>query len=390
MDNVTHTLIGIAAAELLVTSRKKARVPLWTASALANNLPDLDVILTWGKHSDRLDYLLHHRGHTHTFLLAPLQGLILLGILWLFWRRRSNVPWKEITFLALLGPFLHVFADSWNTYGVHPFWPWYNRWVYGDLVFIVEPWLWAIFLPLLWKRCESIVGKAISLSLLAAIVGLSWYHPFVQFGPALAVTFFAAGWLALQKKIQSDRTRILSAVALVASMLGIFGLAQSQVRSRFAADSNTEVVVLMHPANPLCATVYAAGFAGDSYKATLWSASSLPGLVPAESCGSFSEAETTANLQKIPGIAATAAVAPLGEFVSTRAEFDRRAATCRGRAFLRFARIPFWFTHEGEDYFGDLRFDRDRAISFAEIPLGAERGCPRFDAPWVGRFLPGS
>jgi hypothetical protein len=40
MDNATHSLIGIAAAEALLTTRRP--------SAVANNLPDLEVIYARG------------------------------------------------------------------------------------------------------------------------------------------------------------------------------------------------------------------------------------------------------------------------------------------------------------------------------------------------------
>jgi inner membrane protein len=389
MDNVTHTLIGIAAAELLPASQaKKARVPLWVASALANNLPDLDVILTWGKHSDRLDYLLHHRGHTHTYLLAPLQGALLLGLLWLFWRKREDTPWKDVAFLCLFGPILHVTADSWNTYGVHPFWPWNNRWFYGDLVFIIEPWLWVAFLPMIWKRAESLVGKALALVPLALIAAISWYHPFVQWQTALAITLGGAAWLYAQTKIQNDRLRLHTAGLLCAIVFGAFALGQANVRARF---NGADVTVLNHPANPFCATIYTAGFEGDVYKAAIYTAAPFSALVPATACKALIEEEDiSADLQPVEGPVPASAreVIPLGEFRSTKAEFDRVAATCRGRAFLRFARVPFWFKENGEDYLGDLRFDRDRTISFAEIPLGAERGCPRNEPPWIGRFFP--
>ena len=41
--------------------------------------------------------------------------------------------------MSLLG---HLVLDSWNSYGVHPFYPFDMRWYYGDAMFIVEPWLW--------------------------------------------------------------------------------------------------------------------------------------------------------------------------------------------------------------------------------------------------------
>jgi len=392
MDNVTHSLIGIAAAELFLTTRPKRpardRVPLWIASAAANNLPDLDIVLSLGGKSDRLDSLLQHRGYTHTLILAPLQGLLLLCILWFLWRRREGYPWKEISILCLTGPLLHVLADSWNIYGVHPFWPWNNQWFYGDMIFIIEPWLWLALLPLVWKRAESRVGRAVPLLLLAIILLVSWLHPFVQLAPTLAITAGAAAWLYAQVKIRDNRLRLLGAFLICSFAFGLFGLAQFTVRNHFLQRGGGEIAIMTYPANPFCAAVVTAGFDGNDYRASQWIAAPWPKLVKASSCINFAEKETSANLQPISDAVANDGFVPVGKFQSSKAEFDRLAASCRGRAFLRFARIPFWFQLEGRDYFGDLRFDRDRSIEMAEVPLGADLGCPRWEPPWTGRFFP--
>lgn len=389
MDNVTHTLIGLAAAEAWIGTAParepgaRDRVRLWLASALANNLPDLDVAYTWG--GDRLDYLLHHRGHTHTLLLAPVQGAVLLGILWLLWRKAGSVPWKGISALCVAGPLLHVLADGWNTYGIHPYWPLDNRWYYGDLVFIVEPWLWVALLPYFWSRAASLWGKAICLLPLGFILVTGWRHSFVQPGTALAFTLGAAAWFTAQKIVRPWRYRLAGALGICVATISLFAWAQARIRPAFAAEGS-EIVVQSHPANPFCAVVFTAGFREELYHATLWTAAAFPALLPAASCLRFNADETSAGLKPIEGASASPARVPVGEFVSAKAELDRLAATCRGKAFLRFARVPFWFRDGGRDYVGDLRFDRDRDVSFAEVPLDGP--CPRREPPWMGRFFP--
>ena len=39
--------------------------------------------------------------------------------------------------LAWLAVLSHILLDYTNNYGVHPYWPFDNRWIYGDSVFIV-------------------------------------------------------------------------------------------------------------------------------------------------------------------------------------------------------------------------------------------------------------
>ncbi len=35
--------------------------------------------------------------------------------------------------MAVVGVLLHLGMDALNSYGVHPYWPLNNRWMYGDL-----------------------------------------------------------------------------------------------------------------------------------------------------------------------------------------------------------------------------------------------------------------
>src|SRR5450830_2180671 len=89
MDNITHSVIGLATGELLHRSlppepqepaqRTRRALFLFTAW-FASNAPDLDLILTRLLPSP-FGYMLHHRGHTHTLLLAVPQALLLLPLL---------------------------------------------------------------------------------------------------------------------------------------------------------------------------------------------------------------------------------------------------------------------------------------------------------------------
>jgi inner membrane protein len=72
LDNLTHSLVGLLAAEAVIRVRERSR-PLadWSRSAVyvisivGNNLPDLD--FSYSRISGKtFGYLLQHRGYTHT------------------------------------------------------------------------------------------------------------------------------------------------------------------------------------------------------------------------------------------------------------------------------------------------------------------------------------
>src|SRR5258708_4914509 len=101
MDNVTHTLIGLTAAELVYRARlKKTPVSnstkaLWFVSSMGgNNFPDIDVFFRIFDR-DVIVNLLHHRGYTHTILGAFPQAFIIMGLLKLMFSFKKNTFTKE-------------------------------------------------------------------------------------------------------------------------------------------------------------------------------------------------------------------------------------------------------------------------------------------------------
>jgi inner membrane protein len=182
MDNVTHALAGLLLAESAGRLRARRARPSEAeppprlravaaiASMVAANLPDADLFYT-GAGADRLAYMLHHRGYTHTVVLALLGAALVWGAAWgaVRWRAptapaRGDAGW--LLGLLVASTLSHLVLDWTNSYGVHPFWPVDTRWRYGDAVFIVEPWLWVVSVPALvaattrrrragsWRSCS--------------------------------------------------------------------------------------------------------------------------------------------------------------------------------------------------------------------------------------------
>src|SRR5215510_11008515 len=146
MDNLTHSLVGLAASKAGLERLSPGTTAL---CVLAANAPDADILaLVFG---DRWTYLHHHRGITHsivgTLLLAILLPLVFVGLDRLIALVRKSSPklrLKGLLLASLIVSATHPFMDWTNNYGIRPLLPWDTRWVYGDLVFIVDPFIWLL------------------------------------------------------------------------------------------------------------------------------------------------------------------------------------------------------------------------------------------------------
>jgi inner membrane protein len=401
MDNVTHALAGMLLADATVEAltprgsrpdpafRSRAR---WT-SAIANNLPDLDFLYR-GITPGRVGYLLHHRGHTHTFLVGMAMGLVSFLALRRVWRSRSLAPREVRTLLALslVGPLVHMAMDFSNNYGVHPFWPLYGGWIYGDFIFIVEPLYFVATVPALALASQSRAGKLLLGGIVLIGLALAWVTRFAGVGTASMLTLAAVAVLWLTHLLE-PRRRVWFAVALSACItLTFFGasrIARARVVETAAVGKSGPLRLLdasltPAPSNPFCWSVMAAGMRRDRYELLVATVSVAPRLVPTEDC----ELEPTGHSLALamPTVEPSASVRWDGEWsrpVAGLRELWRD--DCEARAFLRWARLPFWF-REGKSglFLGDLRYDRSPDLDFAElrgtIPPAS---CPRHVPPWI-------
>jgi inner membrane protein len=142
VDNLTHTLTGLVLA--------RAGLDRWSrrgtaALVIGSNLPDADSAIGF---YGSLYYLEHHRGLTHSLLGLGLLSAGLAGLLSLGARRGSPEGRRlrplGLLALSLVAQALHICMDYLNSYGVRPFLPWSGRWFFGDLAFIIDPWMWLV------------------------------------------------------------------------------------------------------------------------------------------------------------------------------------------------------------------------------------------------------
>ncbi|MDT4952974.1 MAG: inner membrane protein [Acidobacteriota bacterium] len=197
MDNLTHSLVGLVAAK---AGLERLSPGATAVCVLAANAPDLDILATLG---GKWFYLHNHRGITHsiigTFTLALLiPALFYAGdqVLARIRKRSPRVKFRGLLIASLILSASHPLMDWTNNYGVRPLLPWSGQWFYGDLVFIVDPWIWlllggAAFL-LTSKRTWQISLWA---TLALIITGFVLFLPLQNAG-LLHSNIFRALWIA--------------------------------------------------------------------------------------------------------------------------------------------------------------------------------------------------
>jgi inner membrane protein len=153
MDPVTHTLVGASLAQ----TGLKRRTALGTATLIIGaNAPDIDVLAYfWGSEAA----VWFRRGITHGVLALIVLPLVLTVVILLLDRLRrrggSEPPGgsakpRQVLLLASIAIATHPLLDFLNTYGMRWLAPFSWKWFYGDTLFIIDPWVWALLAGGIW------------------------------------------------------------------------------------------------------------------------------------------------------------------------------------------------------------------------------------------------
>ena len=398
MDNLTHSLTGLAVGELISrslppeaddasqrTRRRMLLVSCWAAS----NFPDLDLVLTPLLPAP-LGYLLHHRGHTHTLLYALPQALLLAALLWLLWpgvrKLLARSPHARLGLPLAIGAgfLLHMSMDWLNSYGIHPFYPVDPRWFYGDMVFIIEPVFWIVFgVPLALMATRRIS----QLVLLGMLIGLPAIFTFTgHLHPASTAMLLLLAVIAgvLQRRAgQAGRQGLLAALAIALVFIFMQALSSDAGKSAIVAqlqmrDPGTrvdDVAMSAFPSNPLCWAFVAAEHKEGNFRITRGVASIAPGVMDATACpAAFAERDAQRVLSP--------AVAVGWEHTRPLAELrGRQQRDCHFDAWLRFARMPALVAGNASD----ARYGVDPDSNFSTIRFGnfAGKPCPAGVPQWA-------
>lgn len=418
MDNVTHALAGLLMADVALqgmAARSGRPVPPRVRRAtvllgvVAAEFPDTDLVYSGPLVGmGPLGYLLHHRGHTHTLVWATLSALALWWVARWWVRRGAGHAGRggaadgltPPLWLAMAGTWSHLLLDWTNSYGVHPFWPLDNRWLYGDAVFIVEPWLWLVVIPPLLFAPRSPGGRVVLAGLALVILAASAWSGEVAPGVAVALAVFAVAWMGAQRLVPA-RTRAWAGVAAWGVVTLAFVAGRNVVRgavTRSAAASGDEVLdVVLNPApgDPTCwsALVVTRSADGGMYRVTSATAAVLAGrdaarcrqAVPRGRAGG-DVLEGLAGASPRTPFASTPQVAWRSSWQAPVAALAALAAErCEVAAALRFMRTPVWQGDaNGALLLVDARYGMGGGFNMLRLPPPTH-GCGvagRWVPPW--------
>ncbi len=419
MDNLTHTLAGLLVGESCFRFLRveasglpapERRNLLLVLGVVGSNLPDADFFYSLATQS-KLDYLSQHRGYTHTIIgiLAAAVLMFAVAQLWLRLRRLrpAGGDRRAVATVVVAALALHLLMDYTNNYGVHPFWPVINDWVYGDSVFIIEPALWIAAAPLFFLLRSRTARSLLAMVLIGALI-LCFFTPWVL--PASGVVLAAllalllfVGWkgsarLALSSSIgawllvtagfvvagQVAGRRVEAAESAEAARAAeAAGAAASMQSVRLVRLDN---VLTPMPANPLCWQVIAVSRDDSQFVLQRGVLSLAPAVVAAGACPDNSaRADTTAPLAAVRPDGSATALHWRDEIRMSRAQLTAVIREhCDAAVFMRFARAPWIAQREGRWVIGDLRYDREPELGFAELALdGTSPDCTSRMPPWT-------
>jgi inner membrane protein len=404
VDNVTHSFVGAAMAECALPNGalSRSRAVFMCVGVIAANAPDVDLFYT-GIIEEPLGYLLHHRGHSHT-----LPGLAALGLL--IWAGLRLVPqiWhamrgvqSRVMLLIAAALVSHLLMDTANGYGTHLFYPLSSRWVYGDAVFVLEPWLWAILgvaLTLNAGRRWRALPALPMFFLIGALAYLGLLPPSVlavMLGVVIAAALGVRAWDRQRRAI----TALLLTAAIFVTMSGLSRVVKAEARRAVAGLERADIVDTVADANPGVPWCWAVltlqrGGPSDTLIARRATLSLLPGVWPAGSCVSARLAtrwssefrlrqgygETSPELgERRRAVASDAIVWHRVWRIDVEQLRALDAGNCRVSAWLQFGRVPY----VADGVIRDLRFENPIGQNFTPMRLDdGSLSCPKYLTHW--------
>ena len=249
MDNLTHSLVGLASAK---AGLERLSPYATTVCVVSANIADADFLVLFA--GDRWTLLQHHRGITHSILgtiaiglLVPLIAFAIERVVLMVRKRSPLIRFSGLLIASSIASATHPLLDWTNNYGVRPWLPWSGRWFYGDFVFIFDPYIWlalgsVVFLMASKGRAKTLGWSLLGLAVLLFLGLAGW-----RSGPdGAGIRLALAGWSVAVVSLVTLRLRGLpkqtgraTAVAVLALLVMYWGMLA--VAHRFAL-INTQAV----------------------------------------------------------------------------------------------------------------------------------------------------
>jgi inner membrane protein len=215
MDNLTHSLVGAVLGQAGLKRTTGLAMP---ALIIGANLPDVDAAcFFWLEGTEHLAF---RRGITHGPPALVMLPLVLAGMLWGWdrWQtRRGTRPESRLPVrfgwlyaMAFVGCLSHPFFDWLNVYGIRLLEPFSSRWFYGDTLFIIDIWLWALLIGSVWwsRRREQ--------------AGAEWMRP-ARVGIAAMLAYIGVNAFITWQEKNLDSPTPVQAATVIASPLPLQG-----------------------------------------------------------------------------------------------------------------------------------------------------------------------
>jgi inner membrane protein len=174
VDTLTHALSGALLARATAPQNADDRtLPLGRrlfVGFLAAAAPDLDFVISY---IGPVEYLLHHRGATHSLVLLPLWAYLLARLCAVTWRR--DRPWRAYFGVIAFGLGIHIAGDWITSFGTMVFAPLSDARVGIGTTFIIDLWFTGIILAGL---AACIVWRASPVPAIAGLAALCGYIAF--------------------------------------------------------------------------------------------------------------------------------------------------------------------------------------------------------------------
>jgi len=358
MDNLSHSLVGIALADssFSIANKKfrndrKFRTALLFLAFISNSFPDLDYLpILMAKHH-YLVHLIYHRSFTHFLCFVPIEAiLIVFGfsvlsyLIRLKWTRREYITFF---FACAVGLSVHIIMDSFTINGVHPFWPFDKRWIFNDTFSTIEPGLWLILAPYLiflvdnrWARILGGVAFLLGLKLTTADPHrhLLFYFSFFA---GISIFLFAS------KKL-SQSLRCVFFWLIIFGLLSFYKISGKRVAELLSSrvkSSLLDVARSPFPANPFCWSAFTVDLLSQSeYQISQFIVTPFPQFFDLSRCvesGTFASGSSSHMVSS-------------HTFPRNSLAF-LRSRSCLVDEFLRYSRVPGTVTEKNQVSLFDLK-----------------------------------